>query len=157
MDELPVIGADIVHLNKHTFMWVQVTHFGKPPEDDMSAIAALIASPGYADDYASPLQIEQQLVDPPVHGRWWLNAIQAGSFEPTTAAEAEERIRSDHGPTIKTGSTRPIGNRPTFFDASSRSSTYYGLGRCSPSRIPATTRCTTTGLQQAVWGSTSSS
>ena len=94
VDELPVIGADIVHLDKNTFMWVQLTHFGEAPEGDMSAIAALIVSPGYAHDYASPFHVEQQPVEPPVHGRWWLSAIEAGRFEPTTAAEAEERIRS---------------------------------------------------------------
>ena len=46
VDELPVIAADIVHLDKNTFMWVQLTHFGEAPKGDMSAIAALIASPG---------------------------------------------------------------------------------------------------------------
>lgn len=94
MDELPVIGADIVHLDKNTFMWVQLTHFGEVPEGDSFAIAALIASPGYAHDYASPLHIERQPVGRRVHGRWWLDAIEAANFEPTTAMEAEDRIRS---------------------------------------------------------------
>ena len=94
MNGLPVIGADIVHLDKRTFMWVRLTHFGAPPEDDRSAIAAVIASPGYAHDYASPFDVEQQPSSPPVHGRWWLREIDANSFRPTTAEVAEARIRS---------------------------------------------------------------
>ena len=101
MNELPVIGADIVHLDRHTFMWVQLTHFGQAPESDTSALAALIASPGYDHDYASLFQVEQgpaRSVDehlyPPLHGRWWLSAIDVGGFALTTAAEAEKRIRS---------------------------------------------------------------
>ncbi|MEF3404639.1 hypothetical protein [Agromyces sp. CCNWLW203] len=94
MNGLPVVGADTVHLDRHTFMWVQLTRFGGAPEDDRSAIASMIASPGYAFDYASPFDVEQQPASPPVHGRWWLSAIDTARFRPTTAEVAESRIRS---------------------------------------------------------------
>lgn len=83
-------------MDKNTFMWVQLTHFGLHSGDDRSAIAALIASPGYAHDYASPFLVDQH-PDPdygPVHGRWWLSAIHPGRFAATTAGEAEALIRT---------------------------------------------------------------
>ncbi|MFF2493524.1 hypothetical protein [Agromyces sp. NPDC058064] len=106
MGGLPLIGAKTIHLDKNTFMWVQTTHFGSPPADDRSALAALIASPGYAFDYAVPYPLEELLEEelerdrerlpssPPVHGRWWLSEIRESSFRSTTAGEAEARIRS---------------------------------------------------------------
>jgi hypothetical protein len=94
MRTLPLIGAEIVHLDKHTFMWVQLTRFGMTPGNDQDVLAALIASPGYDDDYASPLHVGEERNEPAVHGRWRLSAIHTGMFEPTTAATAEARIRS---------------------------------------------------------------
>lgn len=95
MAVLPVVGAEIIHMDKNTFMWVQLTHFGLRSGDDRSAIAALIASPGYAHDYASPSQVDQHPhpTYAPVHGRWWLSAIHPDLFEVTTADEAENLIR----------------------------------------------------------------
>ena len=99
MDALPVVDSDVIHMGKNTFMWVQLTHFGLQTGDDRSAIAALIASPGYAHDYASPFTSRSSQIpspDPvyrPVHGRWWLSAIHPDRFEPTTADEAEDLIR----------------------------------------------------------------
>lgn len=95
MKALPIVGAEVIHMDKGTFMWLQVTHFGFHSGDDRSAIAALIASPGYAHDYASPFHVDQRPAPDygPVHGRWWLAAIHPDRFKATTADEAEELIQ----------------------------------------------------------------
>jgi len=44
---LRLVGSDIVHMDKNTFMWVQLTHFIFDPSlDDRSALTGLIARPG---------------------------------------------------------------------------------------------------------------
>lgn len=74
-------------------MWVQLVHFGDVPEDHPRALAALIASPGYAHDFASPFSEDPQRLDPPVHGRWRLDAISVDSFKATSYEIAEAGIR----------------------------------------------------------------
>lgn len=87
---LPLVGSDIVHLDKNTFMWVQMTRFViDPARGDSELIASLIASPGYAHDYASPFPSGSAPVGETLHGRWVLSAISADLFEPSTASRAE--------------------------------------------------------------------
>lgn len=110
MNGMPLINAETVHLDKNTFMWVQITQFGDTADDDDSTLAAMIASPAYDDDFSTAFNLEHRLRQeqqphavpqsstPPVHGRWWLSAIGVDSFRSTTAFDAEARIRSwaDH-------------------------------------------------------------
>lgn len=87
---LQLVGSDIVHLDKNTFMWVQVTHFAiDADQQDAEILSSLIASPGYAHDYASPFPSEGAPFGKRVHGRWVLNAITVGRFEAITADRAE--------------------------------------------------------------------
>lgn len=94
MEPLTVVGDDSIRLSKGTFAWVQITHFRIPLSDDRSTLAALIESPGYDHDYASPFRAQHADYDPPVHGRWPLSAITADGFRPTTLGAAVARIRS---------------------------------------------------------------
>ena len=54
MGALPVVGHELIHLDRGTSTWVAIIRFAAPEADDLATIAALIASPGYADDYISP-------------------------------------------------------------------------------------------------------
>lgn len=57
-------------------------------------LASLIASPGYAHDYASPFDADAVVTEPAIHGRWWRSSIRAESFEPWTAADAESLLQA---------------------------------------------------------------
>lgn len=95
MGALPVVGHELIHLDRGTSMWVATTRFAAPEADDLATIAALVASPGYADDYISPPGLTPDSIDEAsVHGRWWLTAITVDGFTPTTADAAIERIRT---------------------------------------------------------------
>jgi hypothetical protein len=86
---LPLVGSDIVHLDKNTFMWVQMTHFViNVDQDDAALIASLIASPEYAHDYASPFPSHGAPFGKTIHGRWVLSAISVDRFGPSTADRA---------------------------------------------------------------------
>jgi len=90
-----LVSSDIIHMDKGTFMWIQLTHFAiEPAQDDRSLLASVIASPGYAHDYASPFDAEAVITEPAVHGRWWRSSIRAEMFEPWTAADAESLLQS---------------------------------------------------------------
>lgn len=92
---LPIVGSDLVSMDKHTFMWVQLTHFLFDSSlNDRSALDRLIASPGYAHDYASPFDSTASVIEPALHGRWYRDHIHLGLFEPCSAAEAEAVIQS---------------------------------------------------------------
>lgn len=87
---LRVVGSDIYEMDRGTYMWIQVTYFAiDGGEDDRSLLASLIASPGYAHDYASPLDAAAVVTEPAVHGRWWRSRINADLYESWTAADAE--------------------------------------------------------------------
>lgn len=78
---LRLLGSDLVHLDRGTFMWVGLTRFAlSRGGDDRSLLAALVASPAYAHDYASPFPAEPVVTEPAVHGRWWRDSITADSF-----------------------------------------------------------------------------
>ena len=48
------VGDDIMHMDKNTFMWVQLTHFTfDPADDDRSVLDQLVGSDAFAHDYAS--------------------------------------------------------------------------------------------------------
>src|SRR5512139_2361201 len=87
---LPLVGSNIIHLDRNPFMWVQLTQsLIDPAQADRSLLASLIASSGYAHDYASPFQSDSAPFGQPIHGRWRLTAIHPDLFEPTTARRAE--------------------------------------------------------------------
>ena len=91
---LRLVGSDIVHMDKGTFMWIQLTHFAiVTAQDDRSLLASLIASPAYAHDYASPFDAAAVVTEPAVHGRWWRSSIHPELFMPWTAADAESLIQ----------------------------------------------------------------
>ena len=91
---LRLVGSETVPMGGGTFMRIQLTHFAiNPSENDHSLLDSLIASPGYAHDYASPFDAEAAATLAPVHGRWWRSAIHAGLLEPWTATAAESALR----------------------------------------------------------------
>jgi hypothetical protein len=90
-----LVGSDIFHMGKDTFMWIQVTHFAiEAASDDLSLLAALIASDGYVHDYASPFDADHPVTEPAVHGRWWRSSIRADLFERSTGPDAESVIQA---------------------------------------------------------------
>ena len=96
---LRLVGSGIVHMDKGTWMWIQLTHFAiETASDDRSLLASLIASPAYAHDYASPFDAAAVAAEPAVHGRWWRSSIHPGLFMTWTAPEAESLIQdwADH-------------------------------------------------------------
>ncbi|HIZ35009.1 MAG TPA: hypothetical protein H9815_04460 [Candidatus Ruania gallistercoris] len=86
---LRVLGDEILHLDQGTHMWIQITRFGiDAGQDDWSLLGALIASPGYAHDYASPFDPDEGAPPGGVHGRWRREAIHSGLFAPCPPQEA---------------------------------------------------------------------
>jgi hypothetical protein len=91
---LRLVGSDIVRMDEGTFMWIRLTHFAiETVQDDRSLLASLIASPGYAHDYASPFDAEAVVTEPAIHGRWWRSNIHVELFEPWTAMDAESLLQ----------------------------------------------------------------
>lgn len=87
---LRVLGSDIIHLDRGTYMWIQLTHFAiEAAQNDRSLLRSLIASPGYAHDYASPFDPDGEVQQSAVHGRWWREAIHPALFAPCTPQDAE--------------------------------------------------------------------
>lgn len=108
MEPLEVIGHELLRLDEHAFAWVQITTFRYPHDDDRRTLAALIASPGYGHDYASPFKMPLPTFDPPVHGRWRLSAIGVDDFSPTTTDVAINRIRAWADDYEETGPDNPL-------------------------------------------------
>ncbi|MFJ4253521.1 hypothetical protein [Microbacterium sp. NPDC090003] len=76
-------------------MWVAITQFAAPAADDRTTLAALIASPKFADDYITPPELTPDSISQfSVHGRWWLTAITVDGFLPVSQDTAIERIRT---------------------------------------------------------------
>ena len=62
---LRLVDSDIVHMDKGTFMWIQLTHLAiETAQDDRSLLASLISSPAYAHDYASPFDAAAVVTEP---------------------------------------------------------------------------------------------
>jgi hypothetical protein len=96
---LRLVDADMIPMDKSTWMWIQLTRFAlETAQDDRSLLAVLIASPGYAHDYASPFDAAAAVTEPAVHGRWWRSSIHPELFIPWTAHDAESVIQgwADH-------------------------------------------------------------
>lgn len=92
---LRLAGAESVPMGAGTFLRIQVTHFDiDPAQSDHSLLESLIASPGYARDYASPFDSEAMATGPAVHGRWWRSAISPELLQPWTAAAAESVLQA---------------------------------------------------------------
>ena len=91
---LRLVDSDIVHMDKGTFMWIQLTHLAiETAQDDRSLLASLIASPAYAHDYASPFDAAAVVTEPAVHGGWWRGSIHPELFMPWAASDAESLIQ----------------------------------------------------------------
>lgn len=91
---LRLVGSGIVHMDKNTFMWIQLTHFSVDSSlDDRSVLGGLIACPGYVHDYASPFDAEAPVTEPALHGRWYRDQIRVEMFEPSSASDAEAIIQ----------------------------------------------------------------
>lgn len=91
---LRLVDSEIVHMDKGTSMWIQLTHFAiETAQDDRSLLASLIASPAYAHDYASPFDAATEVTEPAAHGRWWRSSIHPELFMPWTASDAESLIQ----------------------------------------------------------------
>ncbi len=89
-----LVSSDLVHMDKYTFMWIQLTHFAiDTAQDDRSLLASLITNPGYAHDYASPFDAETAIIEPAIHGRWWRSSVHPDLFEPWTAVDAESLLQ----------------------------------------------------------------
>lgn len=92
---LRLVGSEIIHMDKGTYMWIQLTRFAiETTQSNRSLLASLIASPGYAHDYASPFAADATVIEPALHGRWWRSSIHSESFMPWTATDAETLLQS---------------------------------------------------------------
>lgn len=92
---LRLVGFEVVHMDRGTFMWIQLTHFAvKEAQDDCSLLTSLVASDGYAHDYASPFDGEASVSEPAIHGRWWRSSIHADAFEAWAAGDAASLLQS---------------------------------------------------------------
>ena len=88
-------GSEIVHLDRHTFAWIQLTHFAFDKAlDDPALLSALVAHDAYAHDYASPFDADLPVTEPAIHGRWWRTSIGQGSFQPVMAADAQSVLQA---------------------------------------------------------------
>jgi hypothetical protein len=89
-----LVGSDLVHMDEHTYMWIDLMHFlYETAQDDRSLLASLIASPAYAHGYASPFDPAEVVTEPAVHGRWWRDSIHPELFTPWTASNAQALIQ----------------------------------------------------------------
>ncbi|WP_147917355.1 hypothetical protein [Ruania zhangjianzhongii] len=87
-------GSDLIHLDEGTYMWIQVTHFAiEAEQSDRSLLSSLIASPGYAHDYASPFDPDEEVQQSAVHGRWRLETIHPALFARCTPHDAEALLQ----------------------------------------------------------------
>lgn len=93
---LRLASSDIVALDDGTFMWVDLRHFAIEAAEggDRSLLASLIASTGYAHDYASPFDADAVVTEPAIHGRWWRSSIHPDSFQPWTVTDAESLLQA---------------------------------------------------------------
>ena len=91
---LPVISADVIHMGKSTYMWIQIVHFAiDTSKSDSTCLASLVASPGFAHDYASPYpSTHAELTSDAVHGQWWLSALSSDCYQPITAEQAKHDL-----------------------------------------------------------------
>ena len=89
------VGSEILHMDKGTFMWIQLTHFAMDPAlDDRSLLSALVVNDAYAHDYATPFDADSTVTEPAVHGRWWRDSIRGDSFEPSTPIDAQTVLQT---------------------------------------------------------------
>lgn len=92
---LRVLGSDLIHLDQGTYMWIQITRFGiEAGQDDWSLLSSLIASPGYAHDYASPLDPDAEAPPGGVHGRWRREAIHPALFTRCPPQDAQALLHT---------------------------------------------------------------
>ena len=93
-----LVGNDIVHMDKGTFMWIELTHFAmETAEDDRSLLASVIASPAYAH-YPGPFDAAAEVTESAIHGRWWRTSVHPELFTSCPASDAEALIQDWAGP-----------------------------------------------------------
>lgn len=84
-------GDVFINFRNHTYQWVRVKLFALPANSDDEAVLALLTRHiRYRDSYAAAEFSDAETI----HGPYWLNAIDAGVFEPKSAADIEPLIRT---------------------------------------------------------------
>lgn len=92
---LCLVGSNILHMDPGTYMWIQLTEFAIDGlAEDRAILAALVRSPGYAHDYASPFDPAAAAPNPAVHGRWRQDSIHPESFRACAVVEAESTLQA---------------------------------------------------------------
>lgn len=79
-----------------TYMWLGLLtfRFDDVRSDDPSLLRSLVTDRHYVHDYASPFDPDAVHEGRPVHGRWWLSAITADAFEPSSFEEGDTILRA---------------------------------------------------------------
>jgi hypothetical protein len=82
-----------VPLADGTYMWLQVAKFTiENTGSDHDVISAVIHSPEYAYDYASPFETRGGITEPGLHGRWWRDRLSADLFMGCSPDDARDVI-----------------------------------------------------------------
>lgn len=110
MLNLRFLGHDLVHLDEHTYSWVDIKRFAfDAPASAQDVLAALIDHEQYGDDYAGG-DVGR---DRNIHGRYVLSDIRADSFKATSAEEATrvisewaDRVNGPNGPGVASSEVR---------------------------------------------------
>jgi hypothetical protein len=94
---MPVLFAasDYLPMAEHSYMWILTIRFdiaGEEGGDEV--INAIITSPQYGYDFASPFDGTAGPSHPDIHGRWWRRHIGSDRFELCSPAHAVEVVRS---------------------------------------------------------------
>ena len=88
-------ASDYLPMAEHSYMWILRIRFDiSGDEGDDEIIDAIISSPQYGYDFASPFDGMTSPSHPDIHGRWWRRHIGSDRFEPRAPADAVEVIRS---------------------------------------------------------------
>lgn len=86
--------SDHLDMAEHSYMWILVVRFDLTDAlDDAGVIAAVINSPQYGYDFASPFDGDASPSHPEIHGRWWRTYVTADHFHPCAPAHAVEVVR----------------------------------------------------------------
>jgi hypothetical protein len=82
-------------MGQSTYMWILCVRFAVGLDtDDRGIIEAIIDTPQYGYDFASPFDGVGARTDPDIHERWWRKNITPDRFKARTPEEAAEVIRA---------------------------------------------------------------
>lgn len=107
---LRFLGHDLVHMDEHTYSWVDIKRFAfEGPASVHDVLAALIGHEQYGDDYAGG-DVGRAKV---IHGRYVLSDIRVESFKASSAEEATrviaewaDRVNGPNGPGVASSEVR---------------------------------------------------